>query len=64
MKEILDKGVVCNKKAISIDSDKKIFSCKLFMELVCSQITQLPFFNQRPIISDGVVFVPLQKKFL
>ena len=54
MKEILDKGVVCNKRTISIDSDKKIFSCKFFMELVCSQITQLPFFNQKiDFLLDG-----------
>ena len=46
IKEASTKGVVCNNKIINIDSEKKSFSCKMFMEIICSQITQLPFFNE------------------
>lgn len=47
LKEASSQGIICNKKIISIDSDKKIFSCNAFMELLSSQITQLPFFNTK-----------------
>lgn len=47
LRESAMQGIISNKKVISIDSEKRNFSCESFMKLICSQITQLPLFKEK-----------------
>ena len=46
LKEAETQAIRSKKKIIYIDSEKKNFSCKKFLEILCSKITELPLFKE------------------
>lgn len=47
LKEAQTQCVKSEKRMIYIDTEKKDFSCKRFIELLCSRMTLLPIFNEK-----------------
>ena len=46
LKESDTQAIRSKKKIIYIDSEKRNFSCKKFLEILCSKITELPLFKE------------------
>ena len=46
LKEAETQAIRSKKRIIYIDSEKKNFSCKKFLEILCSKITELPLFKE------------------
>lgn len=54
LSETKEQCIRSDKKYIYIDSEKKELSCKTFVEILCSNMTVLPLFNEKIIvISDS-----------
>ena len=45
IKEAETISYICGAKNISIDTEKKEMSCRMFLNVLCSELTDLPFFD-------------------
>ena len=54
LKESQEHSIRLDKKIIYIDSEKKDFSCKKFIEILCSKMTLLPIFNRKITVLSNV----------